>query len=163
MEKHSVAADIKSILHEQIDLIDNIYKLQKAMYQGVLDRDWQESERNLSSLNEASVKFSDLDKRLYGLLQADEDDYQEFDFYMHTKQFTSSEKKKIDSLYEKLKEKVFYSKIENDVFSNYVSHAQALVKGVVDIISEERNGKCYTAAGKRVNTEITSLVLNEVL
>lgn len=72
-------------------------------------------------------------------------------------------KKKIDSLYEKLKEKVFYSKIENDVFSNYVSHAQALVKGVVDIISEERNGKCYTAAGKRVNTEITSLVLNEVL
>ena len=162
MEKHSVAADIKSILHEQIDLIDNIYNLQKAMYQGVLDRDWQESERNLSSLNEASVKFSDLDKRLYGLLQADEDDYQEFDFYMHTKQFTSSERKKIDSLYEKLKEKVFYSKIENDV-SNYVSHAQALVKGVVDIISEERNGKCYTAAGKRVNTEITSLVLNEVL
>ena len=39
MEKHSVAADIKSILHEQIDLIDNIYNLQKAMYQGVLDRD----------------------------------------------------------------------------------------------------------------------------
>ena len=73
MEKHSVAADIKSILHEQIDLIDNIYNLQKAMYQGVLDRDWQESERNLSSLNEASVKFSDLDKRLYGLLQPDED------------------------------------------------------------------------------------------
>ena len=92
-----------------------------------------------------------------------QDNPQEFDFYMHTKQFTSSEKKKIDSLYEKLKEKVFYSKIENDVFSNYVSHAQALVKGVVDIISEERNGKCYTAAGKRVNTEITSLVLNEVL
>ncbi|UTY31377.1 hypothetical protein [Treponema putidum] len=163
MEKHSVAADIKSILHEQIDLIDNIYNLQKAMYQGVLDRDWQESEKNLSSLNDASVKFSHLDKKLYGLLQADENSSNEIDFYAQTKQFAPADKKQIDSLYEKLKERVFYSKIENDVFSNYVSHAQALVNGVVNIISEERNGKCYTAKGKRVNTEITSLVLNEVL
>ena len=54
------------------------------------------------------VLFKDIFRRLYGLLQTDEEDYQEFDFYMHTKQFTSSDKKKIDSLYEKLKEKVFY-------------------------------------------------------
>ncbi|UTC67472.1 MULTISPECIES: hypothetical protein [unclassified Treponema] len=163
MEKNSIAADIKSILHEQIDLIDNIYKLQKAMYQGVLDRNWQESEKNLNCLNDASVKFLNLDKKLYGLLNADESNFQEFDFHLQTKQFASSDKKKIDSLYEKLKEKVFYSKIENDVFSNYVSHAQALVKGVVDIISEDRNGKCYTCTGKRINTDIKSLVLNEVL
>ncbi len=163
MEKHSVAADIKNILHEQIDLIDNIYALQKAMYQGVLDRDWQESEKNLSSLNDASVKFSHLDKKLYGLLQTDEKDSHQIDFYVHTKQFAPADKKKIDSLYEKLKERVFYSKIENDVFSSYIHHAQSLVQGVVDIISEERNGKCYTRTGKRVNADMTSLVLNERL
>lgn len=163
MNKNLLAGEIEKNLKEQIDIAEQIYVLQKAMYQAVLKRDWQESEKQINMLSILSAKFADLDKKNYLLFGNTENGTEKFDFVNAIKDFSQEDKNRLNLIYNELKEKVYRSKIENDAFSSYLEHAQSLVQGMVDIILDERNGKCYTHTGERVNVNMTSLVLNEIL
>ncbi len=161
--KKTLTVKIEDCLKNQSKLVDEIYALQKAMYSSVLERDWLETEKLLRLLDELSQKFVSFDKNLHKLIQDNCQNKENADFFECTKNFSQEEKEKLNALYSRLKKKLFDSKIENDAFSNYITHAQSLAKGIVDMISEDRNGKCYTDKGQRVSVELTSLVLNQAL
>ncbi|AGT43048.1 flagellar export chaperone FlgN [Treponema pedis] len=162
-KKLSIAEQTACILKKQIESVEKIYVLQKDMYKNVLERDWLESEKCLRSLDKLSKEFKALDKELYTLVEEGVFGEDEIDFFAFTKSLNEADKTALNTLYKTLKEKLASSKIENEVFSSYITHAQSLVQGVINIISEERNGKCYTRTGKHVNADMTSLVLNETL
>ncbi len=163
MNKNLLAGKIEKNLKAQIDIAEQIYVLQKTMYKAVLKRDWQESEKQINMLSILSARFAELDKKNYLLFGNTEDGMEKFDFVNAVKDFSQEDKNRLNLIYNELKEKVYRSKIENDAFSSYLEHAQSLVQGMVDIILDERNGKCYTQTGQRVNVDMTSLVLNEIL
>lgn len=167
MNKNTPVERMEQILTEQTAAVERIYALQKDMYKSVMERDWLACEKQLSSLNSLSQKFSELDKKLFDLIEDfNHGDFLiggQLDFFTFTNTLQKDDKKKLECLYKTLQSKIASSKIENEVFSNYIAHAQSLVQGIVDIISEERGGKCYTRTGKKVNADMTSLVLNETL
>lgn len=168
MDKKKTVSKTAGILTEQTELIEKIYSLQKNMYTSVLERDWLECEKDIRALDELSKKFINLDKVLYTVIKSgtQSNDIQsgtDADFFSFTNNFEKAEKEKLEILYKTLKGKIASSKIENEVFSSYITHAQILVNGILELISEERNGRCYTRAGKRVNADMKSLVLNETL
>ncbi len=157
--KKSLASNMKACLKKQLELVDKIYTLQKSVYSKVIERDWLESEKSLRQLNKLSNEFMELDKNLYSMIKDKAPN--NIDFFECTKTFSKEEKEELDSLYKDLKNKLVESKIENDSLSNYVKHAQSLVQGMVDIISEERTGKCYTPTGKRVSADLSNIVLDK--
>lgn len=164
-------ASIENILNEQIATVDEIFSIQKEMYENVVARDWLESEKKIRTIDTFSKKFLELDKKNFDIITRlggesvlqDEEQEEKIDFLMFTHNLDNVSRKRLENLYKILKEKIRSSKIENEVFSCYVNHAQTLVTGIMDIISEERNGKCYTRNGYHVNADITSLVLNQTI
>ncbi len=157
--KKSLANQMKSCLEKQSKVVDQIYALQKSVYNNVIERNWLESEKSLRKVNELSAEFMELDKNLYRMIKAQTP--QNVDFFECTQDFPEEEKNKLNNLYKELKKKLIESKIENDSLSNYVKHAQSLVQGMVDIISDERTGKCYTPSGKKVSADLSNIVLDK--
>ena len=157
MSNNLIITEIKENLKAQVELADRIYLLQRAMYEAVMNRDWPGSEKQLKALEQATAEFSELDKKSYVFLGASVKGNGKMDF------FSEKDQIELKGLYNRLKEKLYFSKIENESFSAYISHARSLVQGMVDIICEDRGGKRYTNTGKRVSVDMTSLVLNEVL
>ncbi len=157
--KKSLASEMKTCLKKQSELVSKICTLQKSVYNHVIERDWLESEKALRKVNKLSNDFMELDKNLYRMIKIQAP--KNLDFFECTKTFPKEEKEKLNSLYKDLKKKLLESKIENDSLSNYVKHAQSLVQGMVDIISDERTGKCYTPSGKKVSADLSNLVLDK--
>ncbi len=163
MSNNLIITEIKENLKAQVELADRIYLLQRAMYEAVMNRDWPGSEKQLKALEQATAEFSELDKKSYVFLGASVKGNGKMDFFEAVRFFSEKDQIELKGLYNRLKEKLYFSKIENESFSAYISHARSLVQGMVDIICEDRGGKRYTNTGKRVSVDMTSLVLNEVL
>ncbi len=159
MKKQAPVVEIKTCLKKQTEIVDQIYDLQKAIYNSVMEREWMESEKALQKVKDLSTQFMDLDKNLYEMMKAQNPKH--IDFFEYTKSFPEEEKNELNDLYKSLQKKLLESKIENDSLSNYVTHAQSLVQGMVDIITEDRNGKCYTPNGQRVSVDLSNIVLDK--
>lgn len=163
MNHNLMIAELKDTLKAQIVLADKIYRLQRAMYEAVMSRDWLESEKYLQSIEQETAHFTAANKKRSFFFDDSVRGNGKTDFFELVRPFPEKEKAELEGLYNSLKEKLYFSKIENDSFSAYISHAKSLVQGMVDIICEDRGGTRYTHTGKRVNVDMTSLVLNEVL
>lgn len=162
MQKIAVKT-IKSNLEKQYKTIEEIHTLQKKIYSAVLKRDWMETEKALHSIRNLSKQFLENDKEIYTLIGKFNNNADAVDFFEFTNSLNKNEKFELETIYKKLQNKMLRSKMENEMLSNYISHAQSLIQGVVDIISEDMHGKCYTNTGKHIPANIKSLIVNKTL
>ena len=161
---------MENILKSQISLIDKIYAVQKKVYADVLHRDWESTREQMNILDEISCQFSEEDKRLAMLIReinqtcSDQSSANETNLTVEQaiKVFSQKSQVLLLHLYKTLREKVFLSKIENDVFNNYIDHARGLVNGVFDVVSHNRSGQTYTRTGVKAEADISNLVVNRV-
>lgn len=63
MNHNLMIAELKDTLKAQIVLADKIYRLQRAMYEAVMSRDWLESEKYLQSIEQETAHFTAANKK----------------------------------------------------------------------------------------------------
>lgn len=154
---------MEGTLKSQINLVDEIYALQKKIYNYVLKRDWADVKIAMDNLDNLSEKFKLADEQMVLLINADSktvDPCKNLNEAM--KKFPSGKKAEIKNLCKTLKEKLYLSKIENDVFNNYIDHTRNLVASVFDIVSENRAGQTYTRTGNRADSDLSNVLVNRV-
>lgn len=170
MVQEILSKKMEYVLKAQIALMDNIYRLQRKVYDNVLHRDWENTKEGMNSLDELSEQFTIEDKKLAMLLDEANKTYagkteeteEALDLEEVIKHFSGRSQAILLNLYKTLKEKVFLSKIENDVFNNYVDHARSLVNGVFDVVAHNRSGQTYTRTGVKADSDVSNLVINRV-
>ncbi len=162
---HDLPQKMEAVLRTQIKLMDEIYSLQRKVYSTVLTRDWESTKNGMNELDELSEKFCEADKRLVSLMLEHSGDTvgtQNDTLDTLLSGFSGKDSAVLENLYKTLKEKVFLSKIENDVFNNYIDHAQTLVSGVFDVVSHNRSGETYTRTGLKADSDLSNLVVDRV-
>lgn len=160
-----LSKQMEAVLKSQIKLMDEIYSLQRKIYGTVLKRDWENTKNGMSELDGLSERFCEADKRLASLIaehgQVSSGKSGET-IESLIAGFTSVGNATLENLYKTLKEKVLLSKIENDVFNNYIDHARTLISGVFDVVSHNRSGETYTRMGVKADSDLSNLVVNRV-
>ncbi|PIE98730.1 MAG: hypothetical protein CR988_01805 [Treponema sp.] len=163
MVRNLYAKRMEEVLRTQIGVIDSIYTLQKKIHQFVMERDWISTQEGITSLNKLSGEFAECDKRAAQIISdSSGNSDMAFNFENFTENMPKSEKAGLNTLYKSLKERIFLSKIENDVFNSYVSHAKDLVEGVFCIVADNRKGQTYTRTGVMASGDMSNLVVDTV-
>ncbi|MEL3908735.1 MAG: hypothetical protein P1P64_06960 [Treponemataceae bacterium] len=167
----NLAKQMENVLRLQIKLIDEIYAIQRNVYNQVLKRDWDKSKKSMEDLDVLSEKFATADSKLVALMnEKNSVSKQGLENKISLNEtldktiagFSVPEKAKIENLYKTLKEKVCLSKIENDAFNAYIDHARSLVSGIFEVLAQNRSGDTYTCTGAKSDGDISNVLVNRV-
>lgn len=163
MQNSQIIEKLEKNLFVQTSLIDSIYELQRSVYDLVLKRDWENAKKMMGEIDEFSEKFILAEKKLIAIMGESTFETQKNNNLENLiDSFLEPNRSKLKNIYKTLKEKVLLSKIENDVFNSYLEHAQILLKGVFELVSEDRSGQTYTRTGEKADSDLSNVLVDRV-
>lgn len=147
-----------NILLKQKDLLSKILESQKNIYSAVTEKDWLKLDSSLRETSYLSTLFEKTEEERTNLLGNNLSD-----FYQLSTQFPTEQQNDLNENYRDVKQLALQSKMENDSLNSYVSNAKALLDGFFAALMPHRKSTIYNKTGAKVNRNVESLVLNQVL
>ncbi len=155
------AKRLYDVLLAQIELINQIYQMQKSVRSCVTNRDWDSLQSTLYYINELSEGFTELEERRVKY-------FQDFgavgsDISTVSRNIPPQFKNPIQSVFNDMKKKLLLSKVENDAINEYVKLSQEFLQGIFDSVLPQRRNTLYSRTGSLIKNQPESIVVNAVL
>lgn len=135
------------VMQQENELLDKILNLQTILHNYVKEKNWENLNISLESLQSMSDDFVELEQKRESLskeidIRIDED---------------------ITPVLTEVRGKLQKSKIENNALNEYISTTRKFLQGVFDTVVPQRRNKVYSKTGEFVKNEISSVVINQLL
>jgi hypothetical protein len=135
------------VMQQENELLDKILNLQTILHNYVKEKNWENLNISLESLQSMSDDFVELEQKRESLskeidIRIDED---------------------ISPVLTEVRGKLQKSKIENNALNEYISTTRKFLQGVFDTVVPQRRNKVYSKTGEFVKNEISSVVINQLL
>ncbi len=156
--------ECKSILQQEIALLERLGAAQEVVRTAVVNRDWTDLERVIARLNEYGQEFQQVEEqraRLFSELTS-ESGYpqEEVGFYGLITHLPLEQRKELTDLYRRLKLDTLRIRLANDSLNQYLSVARGIVSDFLQAAFPDRKGKRYSRQGKEIHSEMRSIVLD---
>lgn len=161
IERTEDAERLKTVFDSGIGIMTDMLACQRRMHECVLSRDWVALQKETSILKTLEARMTDCEAERQAIMaRLAPEPGAGADFYRISALFEDTRRSALNEKFRELKRLVLLSKTENDVFETYLSHAQSLLKGLIDAVMPSRRNRTYTKNGALRSGPVESLVLN---
>jgi hypothetical protein len=168
METDNIYEQKKQVLERENELLGKITDAQAAVKNAVTKREWADFEAMLLSLNEYKEQFEVLETERLALfadaIPADlSSDSAMPHFYTMISHLPEDQRREMADVYRNIKERALKVRLANDALLLYLNEAKATTNAFLKAAFPERKGGVYSRQGKKVSSDMRSLVLDQVL
>ena len=168
MEVDNTYEQKKQVLERESDLLGKIASAQAAVKNAVTKREWADFEAMFLSLNEYKEQFEVLEtERLVlfaGAISAGlPTDGNMPHFYAMISRLPEDQRREMADVYRNIKERALKVRLANDALLLYLDEAKATANAFLKAAFPERKGGVYSRQGKKVSSDMRSMVLDQVL
>jgi hypothetical protein len=163
MTEPGVPGRFSSVLRRETELLTAIGSLQKQVWETVLNRNWENFEGLMESLNVLGAEFQVLEQKRVGLMAefAGDGVREGESFYRLASRLPGTEGKELAGLYRNLKSETLRVQIANDSLLNYLGEAKTTVAGFLEAVFPGRKSRVYSRQGALIPADMRSMVLNQ--
>ena len=136
--------DFEQILVKEEGILDELVKAQNQLRKAVTEKNWESLTKIINTINTVSGNFLEAD--------AEREDIQDM--------MKMDEVKPYFERLGNMRAKLLKCKIENQALSKYVNITKNFIQGVVEDALPQSGNKVYSKAGKIVQPQPQSVVLN---
>ncbi len=136
--------DFEQILVKEEGILDELVKAQNQLRKAVTEKNWESLTKIINNINTVSGNFLEAD--------AEREDIQDM--------MKMDEVKPYFERLGNMRAKLLKCKIENQALSKYVNITKNFIQGVVEDALPQSGNKVYSKAGKIVQPQPQSVVLN---
>ncbi|MDR3303260.1 MAG: flagellar protein FlgN [Treponema sp.] len=157
-----------TLMHTQTALLDKLTSAQDAMREAVMNREWDEFETLVNTMDTYSDQFNTLETEratLFATLtgkQADDADAADTTFYAFASHLPHDERRELTGLYRELKLRALRLRAANDSLMLYLNEAKGTVDGFINAAFPERKTNLYSRFGTKIGADMRCLVLNRI-
>lgn len=139
---------LNGILEQERNQLDLILSEQKKVRKDVTERNWDNLEVHVQTLNILSHQFTEMEKNR-------EQAYEEAKKAADGKDVLLG-----NPLYHSVHQKLAASRVENDSLNKYISVTRNFIQGIFDNVVPKRRNTLYSSSGKVVRTAPEALLLD---
>jgi hypothetical protein len=168
MEADNTYEQKKQVLERENELLGKITDAQAAVKNAVTKREWADFEAILFSMNEYKEQFESLETERLALFAdtvpaAPPADGNMPHFYATISHLPEDQRKDMANMYRNIKERALKVRLANDALLLYLNEAKATTNAFIKAAFPERKGGVYSRQGKKVSSDMRSMVLDQVL
>jgi uncharacterized protein YhaN len=161
----------RDILLRECDFLQEATVLHEKIRLAVINREWEDFEALVGSMNDIENRLSDLEnerEQLFTVYEAvlrksyfsDTVDTRGR-FYAFVSLLPEKQRNELTGIYRSLKFQALRLRMANDTFMSYLSGVNATIKEFFTLAFPDRAGKMYTQRGKHFSHDMRSMVLNQ--
>jgi hypothetical protein len=163
-----------TLMQTQTALINELAAAQDAVRNAVMNREWDEFESLISTMNAYSEQFQALEAKRAALFAAltpnapaDDNTLEQADadsasFYAFAARLPSDERRELSSVYRELKLRALRLRVASNSLMLYLNEAKGTVDGFINAAFPERKTNLYSRFGTRIAADMRCMVLNRV-
>ncbi|MDR1399091.1 MAG: hypothetical protein LBJ41_04135 [Treponema sp.] len=160
------------LMRIQTELMDQIAGVQDSIKNAVMNRQWDDFEALVESMQDHSTRFEELDAERAKLfahmiaepLVSDTPAARPLEarLYAFASHLPETERRQFTDLYRGLRLRAMKLRAASDSLLLYLNEAKTTVDGFVNAAFPERKSKLYSRRGMQIATDMRCMVLNRV-
>jgi hypothetical protein len=149
------------VLSGETELVRKIASLQEEVWNGVMERKWEDIEARLEAVNGLGAEFRKMETEREAILSEFPGSGDEKSrFYTFVSRFPPESRNRLTEIYRALKNECLRIRISGDALAGFLNEARALMTGFLESAFPERRGRLYSSQGTQLPPLSASLVLN---
>lgn len=154
----------RDVLKQEDELLLRIIETQDAVKNAITARAWTDVETLNLSLETYKEKIDALEAERLSLFGASPDaEGKTPHFYAMVSRLPEDERTELSELYRSVKDRALKVRIANESLLLYINEARATMDDFMKTAFPDRKGGVYSKQGKKVSSDMRSLILDQVL
>ncbi|MDR0375862.1 MAG: hypothetical protein LBH85_09115, partial [Treponema sp.] len=154
----------KDVLRREDELLQKIIETHNAVKNAALNREWTDFEALAFSLETYKEQFDVLEKeRLVLFGTASDAEGETPHFYTMVSHLPEDERKELSDLYRSVKDRALKLQIANEALLRYLNEARSTIGDFMKVAFPDRKSGVYSRQGKKVSSDMRSLILDKIL
>ncbi|MDR2194872.1 MAG: hypothetical protein LBP19_10515 [Treponema sp.] len=154
----------RAALKQEDELLQKIIETQSAVRNAVLKREWTDFETLNGELEAYKEQFEALEAERLALFGTVPDaEGKTPHFYTMVSRLPEDEREDLSELYRSIKDRALKVQIANEALLLYLTEARSTVGDFMKAAFPDRKGGVYSRQGRKVSSDMRSLVLDQIL
>jgi hypothetical protein len=154
----------RDALKREDELLQKIIETHNTMKNAVVNREWTDFEALAFSLETYKEQFDVLEEERLALFEAAPDvEGKAPHFYTVVSRLPEDERRELSDLYRSVKDRALKLQTANEALLRYLNEARSTIGDFMKAAFPDRKSEVYSRQGKRVSSDMRSLILDQIL
>ncbi|MDR2448232.1 MAG: hypothetical protein LBD58_13245 [Treponema sp.] len=154
----------RDVLKREDELLQKIIETHNAVKNAVINREWTDFEALAFSLETYKEQFDVLEEERLALFETAPDvEGKAPHFYTMVSRLPEDERRELSDLYRSVKDRALKLQTANEALLRYLNEARSTIGDFMKAAFPDRKSGVYSRQGKRVLSDMRSLILDQIL